>query len=167
LLLSLLVACLILAPGPDIICEGEWDCPGGAACNALGVCDEAECVDYEHGDCPSGSHCEDGVCVDGCEHDDDCSSGACDDTSGACVECVLDSHCDGACDDGRCVECAYDFHCDGDDVCGDDNTCVVCRDDFSGCPGSAPFCIDNEECVECRDDDDCFVSGLCLAGTCL
>jgi hypothetical protein len=102
MILLLLHACLLLGPGPSIRCEDEFDCPGDMACGEDGLCIGAECDVLVDGSCSYGSHCEDGVCVPGCEWHDDCGGDVCDTETGQCVECTTEYDCDaGGCVDGE------------------------------------------------------------------
>lgn len=75
----------------------------------------------------------------GCQSSADCTSTpatpVCDDSSGDCVQCLLDPDCIGVsglphCDtDLTCKECLNDAHCTGNgglDVCNASNTCEPC-----------------------------------------
>src|SRR4030095_760807 len=106
-----------------------------------------------------------------CTTDADCSSGVCDETSGKCVACLLNSDCSGStpiCDTSTntCVPCTGDPQCGGG-VCDEPNgTCVECVAS-SDCPGDTPVC-QNHACEGCTDDTQC-APGVCdeTSGKCV
>jgi hypothetical protein len=134
-------------------CLQTEDCPSGSVCTLpAGTC----VLGCGSAGCPASSPICDqatNLCR-GCADNDECSADTmgsgedrlCDDATGRCVECILDSHCDEAlefcssvlglcaprCEDagdcmtddiycdqtiGFCVECQLDEHCEPEEVC--------------------------------------------------
>lgn len=183
---SACVTCLDSGSGTDTGCGGMTP-----------VCDASvsggECVQ-----CLATSDCAAGVCdpgtntcvecfdsAGGTSTDSGCTGASpiCDESAppAVCVECTMDSHCPGICDEttNTCVTCLDDTAGGMDDGCSagatvcDDSTaggeCVECEDDAAsgmdnGCAGAAPICdasaAGGPTCVACADsgtgvDDGC------------
>lgn len=145
-----------LAPGD---CDDERECtsdactagvcghepmPAGAPCTD-GMCDgasEPTCLE-----CLDGAHCDDGVeCTI-----DECVGGACISVSASRGTECTDGVCDGDPSAPRCAPCASNADCADEftPFCGDDGTCVVCRED-----------------ADCRATAECVAGGACVSGTC-
>jgi hypothetical protein len=89
----------------------------------------------------------------GCQSDNDCSGFTphCETTSGACVECVLDSHC------FLSVAPTCDHRT---------NTCVGCVSG-ANCANPTPACDVTQQCVGCTTNAECGAGRLCVfPGTC-
>lgn len=130
--------------GHPITSPGGGCC--GGACNADGVCGDADCA-------PQG---------DGCGEDGACCSGLCDPDEDVCVRCrPQDATCvdDEECCGGRCT----------DGVCGVD-ACVaesaICELDVDCCEGfcGGGLCFASEclaEARSCGDDSECCEGSTC------
>ncbi len=134
--------------GGGELCDGDQDCSD----------DDQVCDLYEE------------ICVDACAAHSDCASDACRFSTGHCLECDDDAHCeDGVCDDEPeppvCRDCMINLDCPGDLVCSPDFECVECVDD-AVCPGPfTPFCNTEENsCVRCANDDQCPGDDICHPG---
>jgi hypothetical protein len=170
---------LILTPdgGSDsAACVVDADCDSGGCVG--GVCEPVQGLCEEDGDCPVGTHCDMGVCVDNqsCVDDSDCPpSMTCED--GTCLpigSCDDDDDCPAwaHCEDGQCVQ---DTVCDSDDDCPTGQMCEdgLCTDrasctDDDDCPSRQAcedgFCVDRDTCGE---DADCDVAERCEDGLCV
>ena len=119
-------------PANRLCCNFACVATGGRAnqqCSACGVaCDE-----------DASSVCTNRACL--CGAGQACAGGApiCADAAGACVECAIDDHCDGAeqCVGGACRPCDPN----------DDAGCVA--------NGNAPVCDAAFACRACRNDGEC------------
>lgn len=83
-----------------------------------------------------------------CMADNDCTPSVCDQSSGDCVECTNNSHCENpspACVGELCVGCSSDFQC----------------------TNPAPICS-TESCVPCQTNEECQERGdeVCDQGSC-
>ena len=101
-----------------------------------------------------------------CRRDLDCgvSSLHCDIVTGACLPCLLDTHCTNGdlkrCDDAthRCVECGVNLDCGEGMICEPTTRrCVsVCADSGPPCPSDTPICDGARGfCVACTNDGAC------------
>ncbi len=155
-------------------CTEDEDCPDGEECVFEDSEDEGgECrtaVDPPNGsegdaceddsDCETGS-CEDGVCVSGCDDEDDCPEGfACGD-DGYCEApgCSADSDCAS----GQACSVVVDDEGDGLETrCrgGDDGADPGADcDDHEDCRGR--YCRQGECTSPCINDDDCGTNQSC------
>jgi len=124
-------------------CSADEDCPAAARFCLQGQCvgcrPSAPHVDAGAGDCPTGRACSsaDSECHASCTGAGDCPEGICDETSGACVGCLVPADCpSGVCSTKtrRCVECESD----------------------DACSGARPRCrLFTGSCVACLSNDDC------------
>lgn len=113
--------------------NGEEDCEDDETYNPI----TGECVeDEDNGESPTES-CEDVECDPGMH---------CESSSGECVECISDGHCDGddVCEDNECVDPDPAPECSSDDDCDDDQECNT----------------DEGECEEIIDPDECGPGGI-------
>lgn len=147
-------------------CTSDGDCDDGLACNGTETCDPAAiCVPGTAPDCDDGLDCTDDACAepDGCTNTSLCPEEMPVCTSGGCVECVEDVHCDdglvcnGAetcdpatgCVAGTAPDCADEFGCTTD-VCEEPGGCA----NINNCPEYLPFCA-LAGCFECVTSADC------------
>lgn len=102
-----------------------------------------------------------------------CDEGVCDETSGACVECIESSACAGStpiCRSHACEPCLSSAQCAERDAeaprCRSDGRCAACLTD-ADCTTALPFCSDAGVCTECATDADCSdVAPACREGSC-
>lgn len=148
---------------------------GGASPFCVNINEQYQCAECrEDQDCPSGSVCVDGECLE-CDSDDSCAGNSCNCCPGGtsctplgeggpvvCAACTGNGDCDNGqiCDlqVGQCVDELYENQ--RPDCCGDG--CLECPDDF-------PFCLPGPlgtACAECRWDTDCPSGNFCLSGQC-
>ncbi|MFZ9886798.1 MAG: hypothetical protein ACO3JL_04775 [Myxococcota bacterium] len=154
-------SCVVGCNGDDDRClEGDVcvDEQGGAGWRCRAACDNDN-------PCPADRTCLAGVCRDGCQSSDDCTSLAapvCDETIGTpgrCVACLVDEDCPGVSQGVTCNVPA--------------RTCVAPCVAFSqGATPSCPLggvCEDGIRCVECLADADCGDDAVCdlVTKTCL
>lgn len=126
--------------------SGEFECPADKVCDdAKGLCVEPACVGV---DCPDGSQCVGGECVEPC--------------SG--VVCPAQQICLA----GNCLDPCDAITCDDNQVC-DGGSCVD-KCDCTGCP-SGETCLMSGLCVldacvdvECPDGGVCQPDGTCADG---
>ncbi len=128
-------------------CSADGDCPAAARFCLQGQCvgcrPGAADVDGGAGDCPPGQACSsaDFECHASCTGAGGCSEGmSCDETSGACVGCLVPADCPSR-------------------VCSKKTRlCVECESD-DACSGPRPRCrLFTGTCVACLSNDDCGLS---------
>ena len=145
-------------------CDADYHENTQGVCVAQSVCEPA---------CPSGQHCEQGVCLDdvcspACGALQRCVAGVCQDLP--CEPaCAAGTHCQG----GTCVEddclpaCPAGQHCQAgqcqdnvcDPVCPAGETCLDPAARTCAC-GANPSCPANQRCV----DGACQVNDRCIDG---
>lgn len=109
------------------------------------------------------AHCQEGNLAlrgpSGCVSDPDCQGNRCDSTTGACVECLDDSHCRAlgrtVCESGSCRDCRADSDCHQSDhpYC-ERGSCLECRSN-SDCGDNTPAFCRSGTCVPCAFSGDC------------
>ena len=159
-------------PCNQVCSNGKCVCPPGFfPSGATSNLDPDCCIEcLADTDCELCEICENGICVD-----KECTGGACDPSTGDCVECNNDGDCDGdneCCTDNQCKccdgfkkvggVCVPEDECDFNDDCAECETCVngVC----------VPIiCPPGKVCVNgtCVDRCPCPVGFYCLDGGCI
>jgi MYXO-CTERM domain-containing protein len=144
-------------------CSGEFPCPPGKVCNAMGYCVDPQCKDKT---CPSGTKCVQGVCkapCDGvtCPYGQSCLVGSCVDpcTKFSCDKeqvCVL----------GACVDRCACSGCKPTESCQADGICVPSVCENKNCPAgthcdAAGTCVDNCLGAVCPSAEICQL-GVCV-----
>jgi hypothetical protein len=126
--------------GAALSCSGDTLTPA-TTCDGNGNCQSptaAACANY--------LYCADGTsCATSCASGSDCVTGICNTTTGACLECQMDSDCSGTLkgevSTPRCSTTA--------------NVCVQCLTN-ADCPAAEPSCNAANLCVQpCTNDGDC------------
>jgi uncharacterized protein YkwD len=151
---------------------------GSVASGGAGGGSDGECA--EPADCPGiDSACRFRTCVDAaCAMQDAEAGAACNeqagtlcDGSGACVECLVESDCNGEiCQANQCVPatCGDGLHNGGESSTDCGGACAPCDDGLT-CNGASDcvsgYC-DGGTCAPCSNDGDCGGSGYCDGGTC-
>lgn len=171
-------------------CNGADDrCPEGDVCVEEGAGGGSRCRAACGSDnpCPTGTTCLAGVCRDGCQSSDDCttvSAPVCDETGGTpgrCVGCLVDEDCLGVSQGVTCNvparTCAAPCvtfgqggtpSCPLGGVCEEGLRCVECLTD-GDCAADATCDLVTKTCLEapvglcgaCGEDSDCVAGGLC------
>jgi hypothetical protein len=126
--------------GTCVQCVQSAQCGSGTSCDPLEddcvpTCTAATCAAQSQ-ICDPGS----GACVD-CLHDSDCDGLYCDPVTLSCVECRQPSDCPASapgCYEGSCGQCGVAADCPGSEACV--NQSCSCAAD-SACPASTPVCI--------------------------
>jgi len=165
-------------------CVYDADCaarPAGHVCLPdIMVCGEC----YEDWQCPTGTHCEDHVCVEGesqtvfCTSDSECPSGVCS-SIGHCAECNTDDQCqDGhVCRRFRCLTPFLPWENYNGPVvplCSADTDCapfgVPCNSALGLCD-LGPVCRTDADCGGTNNYYNsryfCSPAGFCEPGECL
>lgn len=181
--------------------ENGTACTSGTCCS--GVCDVAAGNSDFHEDCRTGpvcvgasfeyvaanegvsceskGTCQDGICVppSGCLNDGDCNDPVpyCKNTSGVCVECLQQSHCDdlSPCTEEICAgyECNYTYIAEDGAPCPKGRCCAsVCNTEegdtnlHDECR-LGPICVgENWTYVAANEGVRCESEGICKAGSC-
>ena len=153
---------------PEKICPPEL--PNCTLCSS-----KTDCTDV----LGKGWFCDlsQGVCVEGCENNDDCSEQAtdklCDLQNKRCRACLMTSQCPSGkiCRDYTCQDCQDDTECSAGQLClGGACQVAACRAD-ADCVGKTPctddcLCIQNT-CRPCVRDQECSSGQLCEQGRCI
>jgi hypothetical protein len=142
-----------LAAGVD---DGLRPCGDGQACATNNTCVAKECDTSADCSSPDRPSCSNGLCISGCEIDDDCNGQVgtphCDAVEHICVGCVTSDQCpaDAAiCDPNTraCRGCLADFECtsgvclEADGICAADDEIIYVSEfgvDTGMCPKDAP-----------------------------
>ena len=164
---------------------GEFSCPPDKICNKDGYCVDNPCIGVT---CPTGQHCENGVCVDPCANvtcgpgwvceegdcvEDNCYGRGCDDPRDICLDgaCVHDPCQNVSCSDGefcrsgRCVKSCADVECPPDQGCRD-GRCVA--DPCAGVTCGLGDTCEDGKCVTDRClDTTCGSGRRCVDGACV
>ncbi len=136
--------------GLDDDCDGQTD-DGDDLCARYERCHLGQCVPYcTEFDCPFGSSCQEGLCVETACTDVRCEAGQ------ICRGGTCHSPCDGVvcphgqqCIAGRCQDACQGVECEGDQVCVDG------------------ACVAKCQCLPCRDAGMmCSETGRCEATAC-
>jgi len=119
-------------------CIMDADCELGEICNA-GICQEDTSSSNQPG-------------PESCSSNNDCSIGLfCDLSSGTCVDCLVDEHCD------------VGLQCMADNTCGDGSLCTGDAD----CDGDLVCELSSGACVECTVDSHCPSGSTCQLNSCV
>ncbi|MEK6675878.1 MAG: hypothetical protein AABZ47_09525, partial [Planctomycetota bacterium] len=159
-------------------CTSSADCNDGNvcttdSCNVAGNCVHASntlpCNDGQF--CTLSDLCSGGVCVGA---GDRCPGQFCNETTDACVQCLVNSHCDDAnlcttdtCNSGICVHANNSLPCDDGLFCTPTDICIsgFCTGTGANCSGQ--FCNEaTDSCVECINNGNCNDGNLCTTDTC-
>ena len=147
----------------------EGNCNAGYSCDTMsGACVETACAGIT---CPTGQHCEAGVCVSACSgircpHAQQCISGACVDP---CASVMCDSM--RFCRDGLCVLRCPCSPCPVGDTCLADGSCEAQGCDVVIC-GAGQYC-QNSTCHDSCEGPApdmpvvCPHGQMCVAGACV
>lgn len=152
--ISLLVCCLILTAGCNVIDDGEVPDP----------VDDLDCAEV---DCAGGESCYRGRCYTQCTEADDCADGErCFESACLPRDCEqMECYDDETCYQGVCRDQCEDF-----DDCGDDQTCIeeACVDlcEEFDCPEDQT-CYRGSCYHRCEGDEDCANDERCYADACL
>jgi hypothetical protein len=143
---------------------GEFPCPTGLVCNAVGYCVDPSC---ENVTCPAGQVCKNGTCkapCDGvtCPYPQTCRVGACVDPC-AGVNCAQGEVCTG----GVCVTSCSCQPCGQGEACNaTSGSCVEPACATVSCPGgqhcAAGACVDDCKGAVCPGGAAC-TAGKCAA----
>jgi hypothetical protein len=156
------------------LCTFETDCALGEKCLEAGYCGPAsvdgdECTTDD--DCAHGLICEGNVCIQGCQHDEECQ----DEGEGwVCTAC-------GRCAPPESPTCGeWKTFCDTDPECGEGRVCTELSRCTYTCETTDPLCPLGQVCIdgECADDPapaepecvfstDCTANALCTENGCL
>lgn len=115
----------------NAVCSGNTP-----VCNALGACEKCD----DNNDCDANS-----------------TTPICNTVSGACEMCDANSDCTAAgkvcqVSTGKCVQCNISSDCSGNTPTCQNNVCVACTTDNSGCVGTKPVCQAAGACSNCTMD---------------
>lgn len=159
------------ASAPDAtespLCKGDSECPIVNDPCQKSVCRTSECIVVPRTDgtscqtnlCLVGQQCESGVCVGGRERDcgeldSACTTGLCDEQTGACIAMNLPKGT--SCSTNYC---RVNQQCDGRGVCeaGNERQCTAPTCGSSSCDAEAKTCV--ETLVGCEIDNSCWDAG--------
>lgn len=124
-------------------------------CDCADVCDNSgQCVPSIcrfDSDCESCSYCADGICVPGCDEENECAAGQCCQTDGKCHEmCATNEDCP---ETETCLEGCCGIPCD---------PIIPCISSQS-CPDGFYCGVENICETGCKRDEDCSYSEICVA----
>ena len=139
---------------PENWCSEDSDCPTGQACNMLtNTCEQSGCV--ADTDCPTGYYCDNGQCKqDPCGGTCSGATPYCNESTGMCVECLGDRHCQAG---ETCDPSTYTCQTSGGGSCCPGGGCpsgYVCNETTCQCEtsGGGGSC---QEGAPCQSDADC------------
>jgi MYXO-CTERM domain-containing protein len=144
--------------------SGEFQCPGDKVCDAAkGLCVSPACLGV---DCPDGTQCVDGMCVEPCDGAVCPAGETC--IAGSCVDPCDFIQCDPTqvCSGGACIEKCDCAGCPAGQACQPTGLCL-----FDACVGAS--CPPGTTCQAdgtCKDDCDgvvCPAGQVCTAGECV
>lgn len=154
--------------------NGDYYCDdfGCYECDSAGCWDDGDLWCSLNEDCPNGTFCDGGMCVNtpNCDYDNACPGGyACDFAREACVPqeigftCETSDDCFGGCycDEGVCLETGM---CEADEECAAVGENLICDGARATCipdPGPCP----TGDCG-CAVDADCGDGLVCEQGLC-
>lgn len=158
--------------GQDQACSNEFKCVCKDSRSTQEICaaKSSQCGEVtdicgetvECGPCTGDTVCADSLCV-GCNSNEDCDSGFCDQDAQVCVDCRGDDDCQG------CQRCSESGFCvSDDDRCSGCQTCSsgVCTDNHNNCSGDENYCAD-ALCVECTSNNHCDGGYVCSSNSCV
>jgi hypothetical protein len=152
---------------PDLCCTDEANCqslgiPTSDMCSDGLVCRGNQCIAET---CAANTDCDaslpfcssDMLCAATCDDNSQCPGFGEDATdvfcsSGACVQCLMNSDCSGAtpvCSNNACVQCVANTDCSGATPVCDANACRVCQADSECASG---VCNTDGTCDDAADD---------------
>ncbi|MEL6340497.1 MAG: hypothetical protein AAFQ65_11350 [Myxococcota bacterium] len=143
--------CMLLALGDEVVVESldYEDCPGPPVCDGQGACFAQAAGEG----CDADNQCTSGFCSDGVCCDARCSETCRSCESGACVAVTQGP------DPGTCDACFGDGTCDGIDI---GENCTRSTECSSGVCDSV--CVLPDDAV-CGEDSECL--NACVNGTCV
>lgn len=172
------VECTSTSQCPNGVCSNNScvDCLENSDCNVNATktpyCNTQEnvcqtCLDGVPGQCPLGSYCTNGTCVQGCQTSSDCDSAnpVCNEETNTCQQCnsanttfCVDPNPVCNTETGTCVGCVDASNCTAPAGTCDlqQNICVGCVES-NDCTGTQnPVCdTELQKCVQCINDGSC------------
>ncbi len=160
------IGCRAVDPPARPDCDGDFECGSSTMCTNLGCTSMCE----TDGDCPQGTHCDQGLCVNPTEGRPTPRPGMCTRNS----ECDPDGDGDAACVDGKCQRRMESRGCEENDECESGQVCRAgeCVDEEDACQfnyecGEGKVCADGACTTECDAARPCASGFACTDGVCV
>lgn len=162
------------ASGANVVVDGAAECENNVDCTGDEVCTDATCVDPDTIECRLNSDCndDDKVCTDakcvdkdppsnvgctnndGCEFDEVCTNGTCEELDCEVDECAADH---------ECVDLPPVSDCTLNSACGDAQQCTNGQCVNTSCP-SGQHAVNHNECVNDTPSGQCTLNSQCSNG---